>query len=46
MKSTPRALVLLFMIALALAACGNKGDLVLPDPPPATAASPDAEPAQ
>lgn len=33
MKASIRALLCSLLAAAALAACGNKGDLVLPDPP-------------
>jgi predicted small lipoprotein YifL len=35
MKASIRAFAYSLLAALALAGCGNKGDLVLPDPPPA-----------
>jgi predicted small lipoprotein YifL len=37
MKSRLRTLLSVFLFSGFLAACGNKGDLVLPDPPPADA---------
>ncbi len=44
MKTTRAAALLLSVLVLApLAACGNKGALVMPDPPPA---DPPAEPAK
>jgi predicted small lipoprotein YifL len=43
MKASFRALSCLLLIALALSACGNKGDLVLP-PPEAPAKDAPAEP--
>jgi predicted small lipoprotein YifL len=36
-----RTLAALVLTALAVAACGNKGDLVLPDAPPADEAAAD-----
>lgn len=44
MKVSIRALLYSLFLALALAACGNKGDLVLPDPPEAPAKDAPAEP--
>ena len=46
MKAPIRALLCLLFaaLALALAGCGNKGDLVLPDPPEAAAEDAPAEP--
>lgn len=47
MKASIRVLVLLLLMALALGACGNKGDLVLPDAPDTPkAATADPPPAQ
>lgn len=47
MKASIRVLVLLLLVALALGACGNKGDLVLPDAPDTPEAAPaDPPPAQ
>ena len=48
MKASIRALlyspILILALVLALAGCGNKGDLVLPDPPEAPAKDAPAEP--
>ena len=48
MKASIRALlyspILLAVLLLALGGCGNKGDLVLPDPPDAPAKDTPAEP--
>jgi predicted small lipoprotein YifL len=33
MNATIRALLCILLLALGLSACGNKGDLVLPEPP-------------
>jgi predicted small lipoprotein YifL len=48
MKAPIRALryspLLLVVLLLALGGCGNKGDLVLPDPPEAPAKDAPAEP--
>lgn len=44
MKATIRALLYSTLLVLALAGCGNKGDLVLPDPPEAPARDVPAEP--
>lgn len=43
MKKSLRIPVFLLLVGLAAAGCGNKGDLVLPDPPePAAAEAPPA----
>jgi predicted small lipoprotein YifL len=44
MKASLRALLYCLLLALALGGCGNKGDLVLPDPPEAPAEDAPAEP--
>jgi predicted small lipoprotein YifL len=33
MNATIRALLCILLLALGVSACGNKGDLVLPEPP-------------
>jgi predicted small lipoprotein YifL len=48
MNQSLRILAVLLLTSLAVAACGNKGDLVLPDPPAPVAAPapPDTPPAK
>jgi predicted small lipoprotein YifL len=44
MKKSLRIPLILLFVGVVLAGCGNKGDLVLPDPPEPTTAETQPEP--